>query len=148
MTQEPNSPPPAEEPLIDYPFVHEEADQPRPLSSRLRDPRTIISIVLPVLLVVLIAATVGNIDFAELVGHIAQANLLLLVAAFAIYYVGFPLRGYRWKTRPSGTGTNISVRDSTEIRSSIKLAGQLPRAGQAGRRRSLLAAAAQLHSLA
>ena len=115
MTQEPNSPPPAEEPLIDYPFVHEEADQPRPLSSRLRDPRTIISIVLPVLLVVLIAATVGNIDFAELVGHIAQANLLLLVAAFAIYYVGFPLRGYRWKILLSGTGTNISVRDSTEI---------------------------------
>ncbi len=104
-----------DEPLVDYPFVNEEADRPRPLSSRLRDPRTIISIVLPVALVVLIAATVGNIDFSELVGHIAQANIALLVAAFAIYYLGFPLRGYRWMILLRGAGTNIRVRDSTEI---------------------------------
>jgi len=115
VTDETRVPPPADEPLVDYPFVHEEAGRPTPLSRRLRDPRTIISIVLPVLLVVLIAATVGNIDFGQLVGYITQANLLLLVAAFAIYYVGFPLRGYRWKILLRGTGTNISVRDSTEI---------------------------------
>jgi hypothetical protein len=107
--------PPAEEPLVDYPGVTEDAAPPRPLAQRLRDPRTIISIVLPVVLVLLIAATVGNIDFGELVGHIARANLLLLAASFAIYYVGFPLRGYRWKILLRGTGTNISVRDSTEI---------------------------------
>jgi glycosyltransferase 2 family protein len=113
----PTEPRPAatEEPLVDYPFVHEEAGRPRPLSSRLRDPRTIISIVLPVVLVVLIATTVGNIDFGELVGHITQANLALLLAAFGIYYVGFPLRGYRWMLLLRGAGTHIGVRDSTEI---------------------------------
>ena len=110
-----SSTPPVEQPLVDYPGVHEESAPPKPLSQRLRDPRTIISIVLPVVLVILIATTVGNINFGELVGHIAQANLLLLAAAFAIYYVGFPLRGYRWKLLLRGTGTDISVRDSTEI---------------------------------
>ncbi len=105
----------SEEPLVDYPFVHEEAGRPTPLSRRLRDPKTIISIVLPVVLVVLIATTVGNIDFGELVGHITQANLALLLAAFAIYYLGFPLRGYRWMVLLRGTGTNIRMRDSTEI---------------------------------
>ena len=107
--------PPVEHPLVDYPGVHEESAPPKPLSQRLRDPRTIISIVLPVVLVILIATTVGNIDFGELVGHMAQANLLLVAAAFAIYYLGFPLRGYRWKLLLRGTGTDISVRDSTEI---------------------------------
>ncbi len=107
--------PPQEEPLVDYPGVNEDSAPPKPLAQRLRDRRTIISIVLPVVLVVLIAATVGNIDFGELVGHIARADLLLLAAAFAIYYVGFPLRGYRWKVLLRGTGINISARDSTEI---------------------------------
>ena len=106
---------PAEEPIVDYPFVREEAQPPTPLSRRLRDPRTIISIVLPLVLVALIAVTVGNIDFSELVGHIAQANLGLLLAAIAIYYLGFPLRGYRWMVLLRGASTQVRMRDSTEI---------------------------------
>lgn len=104
-----------DEKLPDYPGVHEEAGTPTPLSRRLRDPRTIISIVLPLVLVLLIAITAGNIDFAELVRSISQANPLLLLGAFAIYYVGFPLRGYRWTVLLRGAGTRIGVRDSTEI---------------------------------
>ena len=111
-----SAPPPQEEPLVDYPLVEErEAGAPKPLSDRLRDPKTIISIVLPIVLVLLVAVTVGNIDLAALLGSIARADLLLLVAAFAVYYAGFPLRGIRWALLLRGAGTPIPVRDSTEI---------------------------------
>ena len=106
---------PADEQIPDYPGVHEENSPPPPLSRRLRDPRTIVSIVLPILLVLLIALTAGNIDFGELAGSISRANPLLLLGAFSIYYVGFPLRGYRWTLLLRGAGTKVSVRDSTEI---------------------------------
>ncbi|MEX2546516.1 MAG: lysylphosphatidylglycerol synthase transmembrane domain-containing protein [Chloroflexota bacterium] len=112
---EPVTSPGADEPLIDYPLVHEESAPPAPLSRRLRDPKTIISIVLPLVLVALIAVTVGNIDFGELIGHITQANPALLLAALAVYYLGFPLRGYRWMILLRGTGADIRTRDSTEI---------------------------------
>jgi uncharacterized protein (TIRG00374 family) len=105
----------SEEPLVDYPGVHEENAPPPPLSRRLRNPRTIISIVLPLVLVVLIALTAGNIDFGQLVTSITHANLWLLLAAFVIYYLGFPLRGYRWTLLLRGAGTGVSVKDSTEI---------------------------------
>ena len=34
---------------------------------------------------------------------------------FGVYYLGFPLRGYRWALLLRGAGTEIRVRDSTEI---------------------------------
>jgi uncharacterized protein (TIRG00374 family) len=104
-----------DEPLTDYPGVHEEAGPPQPLSRRLRDPRTIISIVLPIVLVILIAFTVGNLDFAQLADSVAHADPLLLLAAFGVYYLGFPLRGYRWLLLLRGAGTRVGLRDSTEI---------------------------------
>jgi hypothetical protein len=107
--------PVADDRIPDYPGVHEESAPPAPLSRRLRDPRTIISIVLPLVLVVLIALTAGNIDFAALAATIGRANPLLLLGAFAVYYLGFPLRGYRWSLLLRGAGTRVRVRDSTEI---------------------------------
>jgi glycosyltransferase 2 family protein len=104
-----------EEPLVDYPFVHEEADRPQPLSRRLRDPRTIVSIVLPLLLLLLIAFNLRGLDFNELVATIVGANPWLLLGAFAIYYLGFPLRGYRWQRLLRSAGTEVRLRDSTEI---------------------------------
>jgi len=104
-----------EEPIVDYPLVHEESAPPAPLSQRLRDPRTIISLVLPLVLIVLIALTVGNFNFAELVSSVTAAEPLLLLAAFAVYYLGFPLRGYRWVVLLRGTGAHVGLRDSTEI---------------------------------
>jgi uncharacterized protein (TIRG00374 family) len=104
-----------DEQVPDYPGVHEDTSPPAPLSKRLRDPRTIISIVLPIILVVLIAVSVGNIDFAQMFQVISQADPVLLLAAFAVYYLGFPLRGYRWTLLLRGAGTEIRVRDSTEI---------------------------------
>jgi uncharacterized protein (TIRG00374 family) len=104
-----------EEPLIDYPLVHEESAPPAPLSRRLRDPKTIISIVLPLVLLALIAFNLRGLDFNELVATILAANPLLLLAAFAMYYLGFPLRGWRWQRLLRSAGSPVSLRDSTEI---------------------------------
>ncbi|MEO6350649.1 MAG: lysylphosphatidylglycerol synthase transmembrane domain-containing protein [Candidatus Limnocylindrales bacterium] len=114
-TDEGVAPTNSEEPIVDYPFVHEEVDQPQPLSRRLRDPRTIISIALPLILLALIALSLRELDLNELVATILSANPLLLLAAFAIYYVGFPLRGYRWQKLLKSAGTRVGLRDSTEI---------------------------------
>ena len=113
MTQD--TTPPSNEPLVDYPLVHEEAGQPQPLSRRLRDPRTIISIVLPIVLLILIAFNLRELDFNKLVTTIVSANPLLLIAAFTIFYLGFPLRGLRWQWLLRSAGTRIGLRDSMEI---------------------------------
>jgi len=109
------APPPAEEPLVDYPLVEEQGTAPAPLSRRLRDPRTIISLVLPIVLLVLIGFNLRGLDLAELGATILAASPWLLLASFAIYYLGFPLRGYRWRMLLRSAGTTVSVRDSTEI---------------------------------
>ena len=109
------SEPTTEEPLVDYPGVHEESSPPLPLSRRLRDPRTIISLVLPILLLALIGMNLRGLDLGELTNTILGANPWLLLAALAIYYLGFPLRGYRWQLLLRGAGTRVGVRDSTEI---------------------------------
>src|SRR5262245_46665511 len=101
--------------MVDYPFVREESEPPPPLSKRLRDPRTIIAIVLPIVLVVLILAALPGFHLDQLVDTIKNANPWLLLAAVGVYYLGFPLRGYRWKLLLRGAGTEISTRDSTEI---------------------------------
>ncbi len=36
-------------------------------------------------------------------------------STFAVYYLGFPLRGYRWLILLRSAGTRINLRDSTEI---------------------------------
>jgi uncharacterized protein (TIRG00374 family) len=107
--------PPLEEPLVDYPGVHEESAPPQPLSRRLRDPRTIISLVLPIVLLVLIALNLRGLDLAELSRTIFAANPWMLLGAIAIYYLGCPVRGYSWQLLLRRAGTRIGVRDSTEI---------------------------------
>ena len=46
---------------------------------------------------------------------VAAANPALLLAAFLVFYLGFPLRGLRWAILIRGTGYRLKVRDSTEI---------------------------------
>src|SRR5204862_1362457 len=48
-------------------------------------------------------------------GLVLKANPLLLLAAFAVFYVGFPLRGLRWAILIRGTGFPLRVKDATEI---------------------------------
>ncbi len=85
------------------------------LGRRLRQPRTILSIAIPLLLLLLAARLFLNIDIQAVVTGIAEANKWLLLAAFAVFYAGFPLRGLRWSMILRGTGVNVGVRDSTEI---------------------------------
>ena len=85
------------------------------LARRLRQPRTIISLVLPLGLLVLFATSLPGFKLDELPGTILRANGLLLLAALGIFYVGFPLRGYRWALLVRRSGFNLGVRDATEI---------------------------------
>jgi uncharacterized protein (TIRG00374 family) len=85
------------------------------LGRRLRRPRAIVSLVLPIILLILVFRLALNVDFEELITGIQQANPWLLLAAFAIFYAGFPLRGYRWKLLLRGARCRIATRESTEI---------------------------------
>jgi uncharacterized protein (TIRG00374 family) len=85
------------------------------LSRRLRQPRTIISIVLPIVLLVLFVRSLPGFKLEELPDKILGANPLLLLAAFAIFYLGFPLRGLRWAMLVRRTGFPLKIRDATEI---------------------------------
>jgi uncharacterized protein (TIRG00374 family) len=86
-----------------------------PLTQRLRDRRTQASIVIPVVVLILFAMALPGFELETLVGHVLGADPLWLVVAFAIYYLGFPLRGYRWSVLLRGIEARVSVRDSTEI---------------------------------
>ena len=85
------------------------------LARRLRHPRTIVSIIVPLVLLVLVVLNIEGFQLDRLPGIILGSNPLLLLAAFAIYYLGFPLRGYRWALLLRSAGTEVRVRDSTEI---------------------------------
>jgi glycosyltransferase 2 family protein len=85
------------------------------LGRRLRQPRTIISLVLPIALLVLFARSLPGFQLDQLPAKIGQANPLLLLAAFAIFYLGFPLRGYRWAILVKESGFDLPVRDAVEI---------------------------------
>jgi uncharacterized protein (TIRG00374 family) len=96
------------------PIPEDEAAPPISLARRLRQPRTIISILVP-LVVIVVFVYLNQGQLATVPGLILSANPLLFVAAFAMYYLGFPLRGYRWARLLRGTGTAVSTRDATEI---------------------------------
>jgi len=85
------------------------------LVRRLRQPRTIISIVLPIGLLVLFVRSLPGFELEELPSKILATNPLYLLGAFAVYYLGFPLRGLRWTMLMRRTGTHLRVRDATEI---------------------------------
>ncbi|MEA2518092.1 MAG: hypothetical protein QOF49_172, partial [Chloroflexota bacterium] len=66
------------------------------LGRRLRQPRTIISLILPIILLVLFTRALPGFKLDQIPGLILKANPLLLLLAFAVFYAGFPLRGLRW----------------------------------------------------
>jgi glycosyltransferase 2 family protein len=85
------------------------------LGRRLRQRRTIISLVLPLVLLVLFASALPGFHLDRLPGLILHANPLLLLAAFVIFYLGFPLRGLRWAILIRATGFRLGIRDASEI---------------------------------
>jgi glycosyltransferase 2 family protein len=108
MTDEPN----AADPAADA----EGGSQPDlSLAHRLRQPRTIISLVLPIVLLALFVKSLPGFHLEDLPAKIGGANPWLLIAAFVIFYLGFPLRGLRWAILVRQTGFQLRVRDSMEI---------------------------------
>ncbi len=85
------------------------------LGRRLRQPRTIVSVIVPLVILILLVRALPGFDLAALPGLIGRANPLLFAAAFGVYYLGFPLRGLRWTLLLRGTGYAIRPRDATEI---------------------------------
>jgi uncharacterized protein (TIRG00374 family) len=84
------------------------------IGRRLRQPRTIISIAVPLAIIAIFVALNGE-QLSQVPGLILGANPALVLLAFVVFYAGFPLRGRRWATLLRGTGLRIGTRDSTEI---------------------------------
>jgi uncharacterized protein (TIRG00374 family) len=84
------------------------------LVRRLREPKTILSILVP-LVIVVIAIYLNRQYLSEVPGYIGAANPWLVLLAFFIYYAGFPLRGWRWTKLLRGAGYKVKVKDGTEI---------------------------------
>jgi glycosyltransferase 2 family protein len=85
------------------------------LGRRLRQPKTIASLVIPLILLVLVVANLPGFELDQLPGLILAADPVLLLAAFGVFYLGFPLRGLRWSKILADTGFRIGVTDATEI---------------------------------
>ena len=96
--------------------LEREVPEVEPLSivRRLRQPRTIISIVVPFAIIIFFFFINGE-QLRQVPQLILSANPWLVLAAFLVFYAGFPLRGLRWATLLRGTGLRIPVKDSTEI---------------------------------
>lgn len=108
---EPSSTPaPGHEPAVE----REPDPEGMSLARRIRQPRTIISIAVPVAIIAIFVALNGE-QLARVPDLILAANPLLVLAAFVVFYTGFPLRGLRWSILLRGTGLRISMRDSTEV---------------------------------
>jgi uncharacterized protein (TIRG00374 family) len=84
------------------------------LSQRLRQTKTIVSILVP-LAIIGVFVGLNYQALSKVPGLIAGANPALVLVAFLIFYLGFPLRGLRWAILLRGTGFRIGVKDSTEI---------------------------------
>jgi hypothetical protein len=84
------------------------------LLRRLRQPRTILSIAVPIA-VIAIAVALNWDMMRQVPGAIGGASPLLILIAFIIYYLGFPLRGFRWTKLLHGAGYRVKTSDATEI---------------------------------
>ena len=87
---------------------------PLSIGRRLRQPRTILSIVVP-LGIIGFFLYLNRDRLVQVPQLILKANPALALLAFVVFYLGFPLRGYRWKRLLQGTGFVIDVRNSMEI---------------------------------
>jgi glycosyltransferase 2 family protein len=84
------------------------------LARRLRQPRTILSIAVPIV-VIAVFVSLNGAQLSKVPSLVLGANPLLVLAAFLVFYAGFPIRGLRWATLLRGTGQHVSTRDSSEI---------------------------------
>jgi uncharacterized protein (TIRG00374 family) len=84
------------------------------IGRRMRQPRTIASIVFPLVIIAFFLYLNGS-RLSAVPALILQANPAIVLLAFIVFYLGFPLRGYRWERLLRETGFIIGLRDSIEI---------------------------------
>ena len=100
------------------------------LGARLRQPRTILSLALPLVMLVLVFRVALNVDFAQLVASIGQANKLLLLVGVPGVLCGLPAA--RLPLDAPAARDRLPDRDARCDRDPVPVvAGELPRAGQA-----------------
>jgi len=87
---------------------------PMSIGRRLTQPRTILSIIVP-LAIIGFFLYLNRERLAAVPSLILQANPALVLLAGIVFYLGFPLRGYRWQRLLRETGFIIGLRNSTEI---------------------------------
>jgi glycosyltransferase 2 family protein len=87
---------------------------PISLGRRLTQPRTILSIIVP-LSIIGFFLYLNRERLAAVPSLILQANPALVLLAAIVFYLGFPLRGYRWQRLLRETGFIIGLRNSVEI---------------------------------
>jgi glycosyltransferase 2 family protein len=98
---------------VDEPAIEDAAER-LSLSQRLRQTKTIVSILVP-LAIIGVFVGLNFQTLSKVPSLIGGANFALVLVAFLVFYAGFPLRGYRWELLLRGTGFRIGVKDSTEI---------------------------------
>jgi glycosyltransferase 2 family protein len=100
--------------LEPVPSIDETDVEPVSLAHRLRQPRTLLSIFVP-LGIIAFFLYLNRERLSAVPDLILQANPALVLLAFIVFYLGFPLRGYRWGRLLRETGFGIGVKDSVEI---------------------------------
>ena len=96
------------------PDITESDVAPVSLARRLRQPRTILSIVVP-LGIIAFFLYLNRERLSQVPELILQASPALVLLAFVVFYLGFPVRGYRWSRLLRETGFGIGTKDSVEI---------------------------------
>jgi uncharacterized protein (TIRG00374 family) len=103
-----------ETPGPDVPVIEPDDGPQISIGQRLRQPRTIVSILVPLAIIAFFLYL--NRDRLAQVPHLLlRVNPLLALVAFVVFYLGFPLRGYRWQRLLGETGFAINLRNSIEI---------------------------------
>jgi glycosyltransferase 2 family protein len=101
--------------FLDAPADEVIADSEVSLQRRLLNWRTIGSIIFALVLVFLLFRVVLNVDLQRTWELVRSASPALLLAAFVVYYLTFPLRSLRWSLVLRNVGTHVKYGDATEI---------------------------------
>ncbi len=101
--------------FLDAPPTEQIPEEEVSLGRRFLNVRTIGSIVFGVAILVFLSSFVLRLDWGATFDHILRANPLLLLAAVAVYYLTFPLRGLRWWYVLRKVGTDVPYGSATGI---------------------------------
>ncbi len=101
--------------FLDAPPEEAIPEQEVSLARRLLNLRTLGSIAFGLLLVFLLFRVILNVDFGRTFDLMRSANLWMLLAGLAAYYLTFPLRSLRWSLILRRVGSPVPYRAAMEI---------------------------------